>query len=144
MVANGVFQSGYPLSAVLATDVAGTGAPIVNRPDLVGDPNIDNPTPDRFFNTAAFVAPPFGDFGDSGRNVIIGPGLANVDLALLRSLRLSDRVGAQFRVDFYNAFNRPNFVAPPTMQNFSDARDFGALFVARSPRVVQVGMHVFW
>ncbi len=137
-------QSGFPLSAILGTDVAGTGSPIVNRPNLVGDPRIDDPTPSRFFNTEAFEVPEFGRFGDSGRNVIPGPGLANVDLALLRDFRVSDRLAAQFRVDFYNAFNHPNFVAPPTMQNFADSPDFGALFVARSPRIVQLGMQVFW
>ena len=137
-------QSGFPLSAILGTDVAGTGSPIVNRPNLVGDPRVDDPTPSRFFNTEAFEVPEFGRFGDSGRNVIPGPGLVNVDLALLRDFRVSDRLAAQFRVDFYNAFNHPNFVAPPTMQNFADSPDFGALFVARSPRIVQLGMQVFW
>ncbi len=139
-----LLQSGYPLSAILATDVAGTGSPIVNRPHRVGDPRVDNPSPSRFFDTEAFRVPEFGEFGDSGRNVIPGPGLANVDLAFVRGFEVSDRVAAELRVDLYNAFNRPNFVAPPTMQNFADSPEFGALFVARSPRIVQLGMQVFW
>ena len=140
----GMLQSGTPLSAILGTDVSGTGSPIVNRPDLVGDPGIDDPTPSRFFNTDAFSVPDFGRFGTSGRNVIIGPGLANVDLSIARVFPVSDRVRAQFRADFYNAFNHPNFIAPPTMQNFADSPDFGALFVARSPRVIQMGFRVLW
>jgi len=140
----GTFRSGMPVSAILGTDVAGTGSPIVNRPDMVGNPHVDNPTPTRFFNTDAFEVPAFGQFGNSGRNVIIGPGLANVDLALSHVFRVSDRLRAQFRVDAYNAFNRPNFVAPPTTQNFADSPEFGALFVARSPRVVQLGLRLFW
>ena len=140
----GTFRSGTPVSAILGTDVAGTGSPIVNRPNLVGDPHIDNPNPARFFNTDAFEVPEFGKFGNSGRNVIIGPGLANVDLALTHVFRVSDLMRAQFRADAYNVFNRPNFVAPPTTQNFADSPDFGALFVARSPRVVQLGLRLFW
>jgi hypothetical protein len=140
----GLMQSGMPLSAILGTDVSGTGSPIVNRPDLIGDPRVEDPTPERFFNTDAFGIPEFGRFGTSGRNVIPGPGLVNVDVALLRDFRLSERIRGQFRIDAYNVFNRPNFIAPPTMQNFVDSPDFGALFVARSPRVMQLGMQIYW
>src|SRR5262249_6927680 len=142
--AAGAVQSGTPLSAIVSADISGTGSPIVNRPNLVGNPNISNPTAARFFNTAAFRIPEPGTFGDSGRNVIIGPGIRNVDLALARSMRLSDASRVQFRADFYNVFNHTNFVAPPTMQNFADASDFGALFVARSPRIVQLGLKFLW
>src|SRR5207248_1137969 len=88
----GALQSGTPLSAIVSADVSGTGSPIVNRPDLVGDPLISNPTAARFFNTAAFQMPAAETFGNSGRNVIIGPGIRTVDLALIRSLLLSDSV----------------------------------------------------
>jgi hypothetical protein len=140
----GTLQSGTPLSAIVSADVSGTGSPIVNRPDLIGDPNISNPTPGRFFNPAAFKIPEAGTFGNSGRNVIIGPGYQNIDVALSRLTRLSDAMRVQFRADFYNVFNHPNFVAPPTMQNFADSTDFGALFVARSPRIVQLGLKFLW
>ena len=40
--------------AVLAADIAGTGSPIVNRPDLIRDPNVSHPTNSRFFDPAAF------------------------------------------------------------------------------------------
>jgi len=59
-------------------------------------------------------------------------------------MRLSDSTRAQFRTDFYNVFNHPNLVAPPSMQNFADSPDFGALFVARSPRIVQFGLKFLW
>jgi hypothetical protein len=140
----GTMQSGTPLGAIVSADVSGTGSPIVNRPNLVGNPNISNPTPLRFFDPAAFQIPDAGTFGNSGRNVIIGPGIENVDAALVRSIRLSDSTKVQFRTDFYNVLNHPNFVAPPTMQNFADSPDFGALFVARSPRIVQIGLKFIW
>ena len=140
----GLFRSGTPLSAIVSSDVTGTGSPIVTRPNLIGDPRIDDSSPSRFFNTAAFEIPESGEFGDSGRNVIIGPGLANVDLALRKVFRLSDRFQMEFRTDFYNAFNHTNFIAPPTTQNFADSPEFGALFVARAPRTIQMGLTLFW
>jgi hypothetical protein len=144
MQAAGSLQSGTPLSAIVANDVSGTGSPIVNRPDLLKDPRISNPTVARFFDVSAFQIPNANTFGNSGRNVIAGPGLRNVDVALVRTLRPSDLTRAQLRADFYNVFNHPNFVAPPTMQNFVDSSDFGALLVARSPRIVQIGLKFLW
>jgi hypothetical protein len=140
----GTAQSGTPLSAIVSADVSGTGTPIVNRPNLVGKVNINNSTPSRFFDPMAFQIPAAGTFGNSGRNVIIGPGIWNVDTAVSRSFRVSDLTRLQFRTDFYNLFNHPNFVAPPSMQNFADSPDFGALFVARSPRIVQFGLKFLW
>lgn len=140
----GMAQSGTPLSAVLGADVAGTGSPIVNRPDLLRDPNVPNPSAARFFDPAAFRVPETGTFGNSGRNTIIGPGIQNVDLALSRAFRVSDFTRLQFRADMYNVLNHPNFVAPPSMQNFADSSDFGQLFVARSPRILQFGLKFLW
>jgi outer membrane receptor protein involved in Fe transport len=140
----GTAQSGTPLSAIVSEDISGTGSPIVNRPNLIGNPNIGNITPAQFFDPKAFQIPAQGTFGNSGRNVIIGPGIWNVDTALSRTLRISDATRMQFRMDFYNVFNHPNFVAPPSMQNFLDSPDFGALFVARSPRIVQFGLKFLW
>src|SRR5262249_47972016 len=130
----GMLQSGTPLSATLSQDISGAGSPIVNRPNLIKNANIGNPTPARFFDKTAFTIPDSGTFGNSGRNVIIGPGFQDIDVTLARRFRLSDTTRIQFRTDFYNVFNHPNFVAPPTMQNFADSSDFGQLFVAKSPR----------
>ncbi len=140
----GLVQSGTPLSAVLGADVAGTGSPIVNRPNLIRNPNVADPAASRFFDPDAFQIPDPGRFGTSGRNAIIGPGIKNMDLALSRAFRVSDFTRLQFRADAYNVFNHPNFVAPPSMQNFADSPDFGQLFVARSPRILQFGLKFLW
>jgi hypothetical protein len=142
----GALRSGTPLSAVLDADAAGTGYPIVSRPNLVHNPNISNPTPNRFFDTTAFQALPSdsGKFGNSGRNVIIGPGLWNLDTALSRIFRMSEGTRLQFRADAYNLLNHPNFVAPPSIQNFADDPSFGELTVARSPRILQFGLKFLW
>ena len=60
----------------------------------------------------AFIPPPAGTYGDAGRNVLTGPGLASLDLSLAKNIAISDKVRAQFRSEFFNVFNRANFATP--------------------------------
>jgi hypothetical protein len=64
--------------------------------------------PDAFGNTYAAGRP----FGDVGRNSLLGPALANVDFALMKTTKLSEKVSLQFRAEAYNLFNRPNRTRP--------------------------------
>ena len=51
-------------------------------------------------------------FGNSGRNIIDGPGIINIDFALHKQFKTSEATNLQFRVEFFNAFNHPNLGAP--------------------------------
>jgi hypothetical protein len=51
-------------------------------------------------------------FGDVGRNTLAGPGLLNIDFALLKTTKLSEKVSLQFRSEFFNLFNHPNRATP--------------------------------
>ena len=63
--------SGTPFAVNIPGDQANTGnLPIWERPNLVGNPNLSNPTPQKWFNTAAFSLQPFGTFGNAGRNLL--------------------------------------------------------------------------
>jgi hypothetical protein len=64
--------------------------------------------PDAFGNTFAAGRP----FGDVARNSLVGPDLVNVDFALLKTTKLSEKVALQFRAEFYNLFNHPNRAKP--------------------------------
>jgi hypothetical protein len=64
------------------------------------------------FNPAAFTAPPTGQQGDFGRNVLRGFGATQMDLALQRQFQLTERLGLSFRGEFFNIFNHPNFGSP--------------------------------
>ena len=60
-----------------------------------------------------------GHYGNTGRNILSGPGLDNVNLSLVRSFPLGERFGTlEFRSEFFNLFNHPNFGQPDG--NFSD------------------------
>src|SRR5258708_4778562 len=66
----------------------------------------------KIFNSAAFTAPPHGQQGDFGRNVLRGFGAFQADFAIQRQFRLTEKVGLRFRGEFFNIFNHPNFGPP--------------------------------
>lgn len=112
-----------------------------DRPDLVGDPRLDHPDPALWFDPAAFSVPPFGSFGSAGRNIVGGPGLANVDLSALKEFRLGERATLQVRAEFFNMLNTPNFLNPNV---FLGTPGFGRLLAARDGREVQFGVKLIF
>jgi hypothetical protein len=110
----------------------------VLRPDLVGDPHLANPDPSLWINPSAFSLPE-GRFGTAGRNILRGPGYQSLDLGLAKQWSLSDTSRLQFRAEFFNLFNHPNFDLPEG--NFlSD--DFGSVQSAKDSRQIQFGLRL--
>jgi hypothetical protein len=66
----------------------------------------------KLFNSAAFTAPPAGQQGDFGRNVLRAFGAAQADIAFQREFHLAERMKLRFRGEFFNIFNHPNFGPP--------------------------------
>jgi hypothetical protein len=83
-------------------------------PGCASGVNPGNPT--HYINTAYFAFPqPANRLGNSGRNVLTGPGIANLDFSLYKNIPLrpiSDRSNLQFRAELFNASNHPNFKTP--------------------------------
>ena len=77
-------SSGAPMNVTIGRDNALTGAPN-QRPNLVGEWKLDEPTAAQWFNTAAFALPAPGTYGNLSRNELRGPGTWNVDTVLARS-----------------------------------------------------------
>jgi hypothetical protein len=73
-----------------------------------------NQTPEQWFNTAAFVLPRPGTWGNAQRNIVRAPGLFQVDLALQKRFAISGAQNFEFRLEAFNAFNRVNLGAPGT------------------------------
>jgi hypothetical protein len=144
-------QSGQPLTAVLATALSGTDSNGTDRPDLVGNPDLPagQRSPNRWFNTAAFVPPPIytdaqGEYsipGDEGRNVITGPGFAAGDASLQRHFRLTERLAMVFRTDVFNLTNHPNFDRPGLIVGTSQ---FGKISSAENSREIQFSLRLNW
>ncbi len=137
------FQSGQPISAIIARDQANVGT-AGQRPNLIGNPNLpsNQRSPDRWFNTAAFVLPAQFTFGNAGRDIIIGPGVNNVDFSLLKNTYITEDKYVQFRAEFFNIFNHPNFNPPATI---ADApATFGKIFSAADSRQIQFGLKLIF
>lgn len=118
---NGILtlSSGIPFS-VLATSSANCGCSTGNlRADLIGDPSLppgQQQGPNGWFNKAAF-ADPVQAYGNSGRNIIIGPGYANTDMSFFKTFTFKERHQLQFRAELFNIFNRVNFMNPANAAN---------------------------
>src|SRR5262249_51224921 len=72
-----------------------------------------------WFNTAAFVPAPAGTFGNAGRNVVIGPRTNSADFSVMKVMQIAERANLQFRAEFFNIFNHPNFALPNVTVNSS-------------------------
>jgi hypothetical protein len=141
------FQSGRPFTVAIHPDIdnsntgrANLGFGTNDRPNLVGDPSAGSRDETQWFNTQAFAYPPFGSFGDVGRNALDGPGFSNVNLALARNARLG-RGLFQLRLEIYNVFNTANLGQP---DNFLGSPTFGQVLSAGAPRRLQLGLRYGW
>jgi hypothetical protein len=108
-------QSGYPFTPVLSTDNANAGT--TSWPDRVCDGKTSNWTIQRYFDTSCFVPPPRYQFGNTGRNVLFGPGISNLDFAVHRAfpVHVSEQARLEVRVEAFNVFNRAQFGQPGTV-----------------------------
>jgi hypothetical protein len=79
--------------------------------------SISNPTVQEWFNTAAFTLPATGQFGDSGRNILMGPTTLEFDMSLSKNFQLKDNMGFEVRADASNIFNTPQFTTIDTTVN---------------------------
>jgi Carboxypeptidase regulatory-like domain len=136
-------QDGRPFTVTTSKDIANTGG--ADRPFVVGNPFISNPSVAEWFNTAAFsnVVPGGGySWGNAGRNILNAPGVQNLDFGLYKNFRLSERVGMQFRAEAFNALNHANFSIPTSDANSST---FGQISSTQLPnRDLQFGLKILF
>jgi hypothetical protein len=121
-------QAGRPFTVTSGRDESNTDGG-ADRPFVVGEWRLADPTPGRWFNPCTLLAngtrrncgagdtPTWrlnaaGTFGDSGRTALRGPGVFNVDLGLYRKIGITEWLSAQFRAEVFNVANRPTFLLP--------------------------------
>jgi hypothetical protein len=110
------FRSGLPFSLDAIGDWSGTGENL-DRPNLVSNPYAGashkvTSSGVYWFNPYAFAFPDPGTFGSYRRNQLVGPGFGDVDLSVIKSTQLTERVHAQLRAELFNIFNRANLGNP--------------------------------
>lgn len=145
-----VAQSGAPFSVTAPVDSARIGTNSV-RATLIGDPNLpaNQRTPQLWFNTAAFLNPALmtpGEFGNSGRNILIGPGFSRVDVGIGKVFAIAGRAKLHIRAEAFNAFNTVSFTNLNTVVRFDAAGNptggFGAVTAAAPGRVMEFGVRL--
>lgn len=106
--------------------------------------------PGEYFNPAAFIQPTNGTYGNVGRNVLTGPGLKTLDFSLAKKVTITERLGLQFRGEFFNIFNTVNFNNPNPVV-FSAAAPAAPSVTAgvitstaTTSRQIQFGMKLLW
>ncbi len=114
-------MSGFPFTPLLGSNRSGDGDtrnpdrpslnPAFSGPVVLGNPN-------QWFNPQAFILPTAGTYGNLGRGVYSGPGLADVDASLFKTTAITERANLQFRAEFFNVLNHANF-GPPNATVFS-------------------------
>jgi hypothetical protein len=67
--------------------------------------------------SSIMIPPPFGQFGNMGRNTFLDSGFRNFDISFAKNWHFGERLRAQFRAEFFNIFNHPNFANPYGGQN---------------------------
>jgi hypothetical protein len=134
-------RSGQPATVTAGGDPANLGFSNYSRADLVGDPDVDDPTADMWFNTDAFKAP-VNAFGNSDRNVIRAPSFWNVDFTLQKNIPLRGASRLELRVEMFNVFNHINDGNPTV--DITNA-NFGKITGMLSrPRQVQFGLRLVY
>src|SRR5580658_3447920 len=140
-------QSGFPFTINLKGDTANVGAGtggIYVRPNVVGTsqylPSSQQSTAE-WFNTADFANPGAGNFGDLGRNTVIGPSMFDLDLVLQKNITVMERVKLQIRAEFFNSLNHPNYSIIDRI--FADPA-FGAVQSQLDPRQLQFGIKLIF
>jgi Carboxypeptidase regulatory-like domain len=145
-------QSGFPFTPELGYNPTNNGDsrdpirpswnPAFTGPVILGNPN-------EYYNPNAFVVPATGTYGNVGRDVLTGPGLAETDLSATKNTALSEKLRLQFRAEFFNIFNRANFGTPNpvvfTSASATPSPTAGVItYTATTSRQIQFGLKLLW
>lgn len=139
----GTFESGRPFTLLISKDQNNTGGSSIDRPNVIGNPYAipGGQSPNEWFNPAAFALPAFGTDGDLGRNTLTGPRFDSLDVSLIKNTRFGESRNLQFRAEFFNSLNHPNFDLP---NNTIDSAQAGHIFSAEASRQIQLGLKLLF
>ena len=137
-------QSGGFWSVTTGKDNSFTGVNL-DRANVVGDWRLSNPTPAAWFNTGAFVPNTIGTYGNSGRDVVLGPKYVDLDMGLMRNIPIRESMHMEFRAEAFNILNHANFATMSSgfHLSLSDAK-VGSITQAADPRILQFALKYFF
>jgi hypothetical protein len=145
-------QSGLPFTPQLGFNPTNNGDsrnpirpswdPAFSGPVILGGPN-------QYFNPNAFILPATGTYGNTGRDVLNGPGVATLDLSLAKNTTISEKLRLQFRAELFNIFNHANFGTPNaviyTSATAAPSPTAGVITsTSTTSRQIQFGLKLLW
>jgi hypothetical protein len=138
-------QSGAPFSVSMSSNAsANTGTFL--RPNRICNGNL--PAGQRtlavYYNTSCFVNPPQYQFGNTGRNILIGPNYQTMDVGLHKDFHIYEQLGMQFRAEFFNILNRANFGLPGNSIGSASAGKISSLSLGATARQLQFAARFHW
>jgi hypothetical protein len=143
-------QSGYPFSVLSSNDFSNTGSPSP-KPDRTCSGKGPRTTAEWFnvncFPTTALAADLANGtprFGDSGRNILTGPRFTDLDTSLIKRFSIFETVRAEFRGEFFNLLNHPNFGIPNQYIGSNIVGQITNVSPAANSRQIQLGLKVIF
>jgi hypothetical protein len=139
-------RSGQPYNLAISGDIANIQAPAsaswfsYMRPNVVGNPKLAHPTRNEWYNTAAFVSPATGTYGNSGTNSLSSAHVSEMDMSLFKNFPIGEQWSLNFRAEVFNIFNFQNYGVPDN--NISDPTAGVITNNVTTPRELQLGVHL--
>jgi len=135
-------SDGHPITPVLGSDNANVDG--TSWPNRVCNGQLTKWTLQNYFDTGCFVAPPQYQFGNTGRNIIYGPGIDNFDFAVHRTFRLPIRENTEFQLrgEAFNLMNHPEFSTPNTTLGTSTTGTISGTSI--NNRIIQIAGRITW
>jgi hypothetical protein len=144
------FSTGLPVTLINYGDNSLLGAEPnginnygVDEPDFTGGPldfNHNPRTGQPYFDTSLFSENALGTPGSASRRFFSGPGMANYDMAVLKTVRLTESKSLQLRVEGFNIFNHAQFFGPQAVDGDISSATFGHVVRTAAPRLVQASV----
>jgi hypothetical protein len=133
----GSYFGATPIDITTGANSLGTASAVGQRPNYTGAPLYLHGDPTQHLNPAAFARPAPGQLGTLGKGAVRGVPITNIDFSLAKNWRYKERYGFQFRAEFFNVLNHPNFVGYDL-----DIRNstFGTLNSTQASREIQFGI----
>jgi hypothetical protein len=144
------YSSGFPVTllnygdnSLLGAEPNGVNNYGVDEPQYTPGPLELNSNPRNgrpYFNTALFSLQPLGTPGNARRRFFYGPGLDNYDMALQKSIPVTELKSLQFRFEGFNVFNHAQFYGPASVNGNISSASFGEVVSAAAPRLMQAAV----
>ena len=131
----------YTVTSGKDNSFSGVGPPggSNDRPNVVGDWHVSNPSAGLWFNPKAFAPNLPGQYGNAGRDIIVGPPFWNLDMGLMRQVPVTERQKIEFRAEAFNILNHANLLGSGLRLSLTDTR-LGQITTASDPRILQFAL----